>query len=99
MSLTVEGVQSLAALTRLSLSDEELELRRHEIERILAYVERLQRVDTSGIPEVESTVAEHAWRSDESWGCAAEVRENILKNFPDRVGDLLRVPAVFEQPK
>lgn len=89
----------LATLTRLSLNEEELERRRGEFERILAYVDRLQHVDTSGVPEMEASEDACVWREDASKLCAADVRERILGNFPDRTGDLLRVPAVFENPK
>ncbi len=99
MSLTKDDVARLAALARMEINDEEVENRREELERILAYVDRLQNVDTAGIPETDAFDEQRGWREDEPIACDASTRARILNNFPDRVGDLLRVPAVFEQPK
>jgi aspartyl-tRNA(Asn)/glutamyl-tRNA(Gln) amidotransferase subunit C len=99
MALTTEDVKRLAELARLELSDDELETRRGEIERILNYVDRLAKVDTAGVPETEGALLLQPLRADVSTETDQAVRELILSNFPDRLGDALRVPAVFEKPK
>ena len=99
MALTTEDVKRLAELARLELSEDEMENRRQEIERILNYVDRLAAVDTTGVPEAEGSALLQPLRADVSLGRDEAARELILSNFPDRLGDALRVPAVFEKPK
>ena len=99
MALTTEDVKGLAELARLELSDAEVETRRGELERILTYVDRLAAVDTTGVPEAEGSALLQPLRQDTSLGADEAARELILQNFPERTGDALRVPAVFEKPK
>ncbi len=105
MALTRDDVVKLCALARLAMDEREMEERRNDLDRILGYVDRLQKVDVSGVPEAErigQTKSEETfvvWREDEAIPCDAETRDRILSNFPDALGDALRVPAVFEHPK
>ena len=89
----------MAELARLELSEAELEKMRDELSRILQYVDRLASVDTKDVPEVESQGFVADEREDVAFSCDDLTREIILSNFPDRAGDALRVPAVFEKPK
>ncbi len=99
MPLSLDDVKRLADLTRLQLSDEELEMRRGELERVLEYVQRLARIDTTGIPEAEGLEDWSAWRQDDAQPSSVATRNQIIAAFPDRVQDALRVPAVFTAPK
>ncbi|MBM3204588.1 Asp-tRNA(Asn)/Glu-tRNA(Gln) amidotransferase subunit GatC [Candidatus Uhrbacteria bacterium] len=96
--LSTQDIDRLAELARLSLEKEEKEKLRSELGLILGYVDRLQKVDTAGVLE-GSMLPRLDLRADESLATNASVRERILVNFPDRMGDALRVPAVFEKPK
>ncbi|MSR84998.1 Asp-tRNA(Asn)/Glu-tRNA(Gln) amidotransferase subunit GatC [Candidatus Uhrbacteria bacterium] len=99
MKLDLKEVKRLAELARLASSDAELEKMRDELGRILEYVTRLSNIDTAGIPETESDLMMLPSREDEAFPCDEATRQFILSNFPDRAGDALRVPAVFEKPK
>jgi hypothetical protein len=48
--VTVETVDHVARLARLSLTDEERHLFARQLEEILAWAESLQALDTSGVP-------------------------------------------------
>ena len=48
--LTPAQVRHIAALARLKLSDEEVDRFTTELTSILSYVDKLQQVDTKGIP-------------------------------------------------
>lgn len=77
------------------------------LDRILGYVDRLAEVDltapsTDGlsVPETEAQpVGADRLRRDDPVPVDPEFRRAVLSNFPDRQGDLLRVPGVFEHPK
>lgn len=99
MALTREEVERLADLARLALTEEELANAEQELGRVLEYVGRLSDVDTSGIPETEPGQERATWRKDVAIPCDDYGRELIVSGFPERLGDLLKVPAVFENPK
>jgi aspartyl-tRNA(Asn)/glutamyl-tRNA(Gln) amidotransferase subunit C len=99
MALTKEEVAGLAKLARLELNPEEMEKRSQELDRILEYVARLADVDTKDIPETEGLGQAQPLRVDEPVLEEAATRNLIVGNFPDKTGDALRVPAVFENPK
>jgi aspartyl-tRNA(Asn)/glutamyl-tRNA(Gln) amidotransferase subunit C len=100
MALTREDVERLAALSRLSLSDEEMKRMESTLDPILEYVGRLSAVDVTDVPETEAVfVLSEELRQDEPVPVDDSFRRAVLSNFPDRQGDLLRVPGVFEKPK
>jgi aspartyl-tRNA(Asn)/glutamyl-tRNA(Gln) amidotransferase subunit C len=98
MSLTREDVLRLSQLTRISLSDAEVERASGELDRILGYIDRLGRVPTDGVPEVETTTDHRPLRADVTSNDTS-VHDAILKEFPDHLASALRVPAVFANPK
>ncbi len=95
MKITSEQVQHVAKLARLSLSDEEVAMFTGQMGDILAYVEKLNELNTDGIvPTSHAVPMENAFRDDvvrPSIGV-----ENALANAPDRVADFFRVPKVIE---
>ena len=99
MSLSRKEVETLAELARLQLSEQELVNAEKDLDSILGYVDRLQKIDTSGVLPHGITPTEIGWRPDAVFECDDATRELILANFPARRGDLLETPAVFEQPK
>lgn len=98
MSLSRDDVKRLADLARIRLSDEEMGRAETELDSILTYVDRLQQVETEGIPPHAPPVRS-GWREDVALPCDDATREQILANFPARKADLLQTPGVFEKPK
>jgi aspartyl-tRNA(Asn)/glutamyl-tRNA(Gln) amidotransferase subunit C len=98
MSLSRDDIKRLADLARLDLPADQAEKLRGELDRILGYVDRLQKIKTDGVAET-STVPQESLRSDVAFPVDEEERELILSDFPARVGDALQTPAVFEKPK
>lgn len=99
MALTQEEIARLAELARLEISPEENARAQKELERVLEYVGRLSKIDTAGVAETSGDAGQAPLRADEAVACDDVARELILSDFPDRAGDALRVPAVFEKPK
>lgn len=95
MSLTPEQVQHVAKLARLNLSDEEVATFTGQMADILAYVEKLNELNTDGVvPTSHAVPMENAFRADlvrPSIGV-----ENALANAPDRIEGFFRVPKVIE---
>jgi aspartyl-tRNA(Asn)/glutamyl-tRNA(Gln) amidotransferase subunit C len=95
MKITREQVEQVAVLARLELTDDETAMFTGQMDAILAYVEKLNELNTDGIiPTAHAVPMENAFRAD-------EVRPSIgvdsaLANAPDRVEDFFRVPKVIE---
>ena len=97
MKLTREEVEHLGRLARIALTDEEKERYATELSAILDYVEQLQEVDTTDVePTSQVTGLEDVYREDVAVPQSREVMKEIIEQFPDREGDLLKVPGVFE---
>lgn len=93
MSVTVKDVEYVAALARLSLSDREKELYTHQLNGILAYMEQLNRLDTSKVEPLEHvTDLADVMRDDAV--TPSLPREEALRNAPDRTEKFFRVPSV-----
>jgi aspartyl-tRNA(Asn)/glutamyl-tRNA(Gln) amidotransferase subunit C len=80
--LSRDDVLKLARLSRLKLSDEEVEKFRGELSDILEYVEVLNNVDTSGLePTSQVTGLKNVMRKDEIRDYGYKT-EDLLKNAP-----------------
>jgi len=97
VKLTIGEIEQIAVLARLELSDKEKKMYAEQLSVVLEYVDMLRAVDTSNVIETcQVTGLEDVYREDEPVACEPETREKLLALFPERAGDLLRVPAVFE---
>lgn len=95
MSVTKEDVRYIANLARLNLKEEEIDRYRHDMNRILGYMEQLNQVDTTTVAPLEHVYEPTtAYRPD-----VAETplpHADVLKNAPDADSDYFRVPRVIE---
>lgn len=93
--LSKEDILKLAALCKLELTEDQITKFQSELEAILAYVEQLQSVDVDGLePTNQVTGIINATRPDEVIEYAS--KEELLKNLPQREGDLIKVNRVLE---
>jgi aspartyl-tRNA(Asn)/glutamyl-tRNA(Gln) amidotransferase subunit C len=100
MRMPKEDVLAVANLARIGVAEDEIERIGDELGAVLGYVERLQSVDTTGVPEASALPIEAAgFRADEVNAASDLERELILGNFPASEGGFLKAPAVFEKPK
>jgi aspartyl-tRNA(Asn)/glutamyl-tRNA(Gln) amidotransferase subunit C len=103
--LSLEEVEHIAELARLSLSNAEKEMFRDQLSAILDYADMLNHLDTTGVPPTASTLplpahlaqaeVSHVLRRD-------QVRPSLptqdaLSNAPDAEADQFRVRAILEQ--
>jgi aspartyl-tRNA(Asn)/glutamyl-tRNA(Gln) amidotransferase subunit C len=91
-----EDVEHVAALARLGLSDDEIDLMQDQLNRILEAVGQLQSVDTSSVgPTAQVIEMENVMRDDVAR--PGLTREAALANAPVREGALLRTPVILEE--
>jgi aspartyl-tRNA(Asn)/glutamyl-tRNA(Gln) amidotransferase subunit C len=99
MTLSKEEIAHLAKLARLDLPEEKLEQMTKDFGAILEYVDRIQQVDVEGVEPFTMPAKSEGWRQDVAFETDEVARELILSNFPEKAGDLLAAPGVFETPK
>jgi aspartyl-tRNA(Asn)/glutamyl-tRNA(Gln) amidotransferase subunit C len=93
--LSRDDVLKLAALSKLTLSDEEVEKLRGELSRILDYVEVLNQVDVAGLePTYQVTGLKNVTRPDEIKDYGYEPRD-LLKNAPATQDNQFRVKRIL----
>jgi len=94
MALTPEEVRHVAQLAKLNLQPEEVELFTRQLNDILAYMEKLQQLDTSGVkPMAHVLPLANAFREDRVE--EALPRDSALKNAPAREEGAFLVPRVI----
>ena len=90
-----EDVEHLARLSRLALSDAEIERMREQLSGILAYIDTLRALDTAGVePTSHAVPVANVLRDDDVRPCLAQ--DEALANAPDRRDALFRVPRIIE---
>ena len=96
MSVTKEEIHYVAHLARLQLKDEEAESLKEDMNKILGYMEKLNKLDTSDIEPLEhvSDVTSLNFREDKAKEPISH--DDALKNAPDADSDYFRVPRVIE---
>ncbi|KAF0221290.1 MAG: aspartyl-tRNA(Asn)/glutamyl-tRNA (Gln) amidotransferase subunit [Geobacteraceae bacterium] len=95
MKITKAEVEHVARLARLELTEQEVETFTGQMDAILAYVDKLNGLETAGIiPTAHAVPMENAFRQDE---VAPSIGiDNALANAPDRADNFFRVPKVIE---
>ena len=95
MALTSDEVRHVALLTRIRLTEQEVELYRSQMDDILEHFQMLQELDTDQVtPTSHSVPLDTVMRDDETKPCLD--KEDVLSNAPRREGDYFRVKAVLE---
>ena len=84
-----------ARLARLQLSDEEATMFQAQLGQVLAYVEKLEKIDVSGVePMAHANPVMNVFRDDQprAWFTP----EEALANAPRQANQLFIVPKVIE---
>ena len=90
-----QDVEHVARLSRLALSDAELERMREQLSGILAYIDTLRALDTAGVePTSHAVPMVNVMRDDENRPCLPQ--DEALANAPERSGEYARVPKIIE---
>ena len=89
-------IEQVAELARLSLKPAEKAKLQKDLEKILAYVDELKKVDTEKVAPMSHVLdQENVFRPDEVR--PSEVRDPVLKHAPAREGNFFKVPKVIDQ--
>lgn len=94
MSISLDEVNRIAKLARLSFSDDEKQKLQHELSAILEYVDQLKQVEDKVVAEIHDPEALNLMRDD----VAEEIAdtEEFLAQAPSREGKFIKVKSILE---
>lgn len=95
MSVDIATVKRVARLSRIAVSDEELERMTGELNGILGFVEQLSEVDVSGV-EPMTSVTPITMRKREDVVSDGDKAADIVANAPNSDQNFFLVPKVVE---
>ena len=109
MKVTEQNVLYVAALANLELTDEERQRMLRDLNSILEYVNRLNELDTSGVPPMAQVLQgfeannsgdrlSTTMREDKLYGLRPSLpHDTALANAPESDGTFFLVPKVIER--
>ena len=96
MEIDAKMVEELAHLARLHFDDSEKESIRADLQKMVAFVEKLEKVDTAGVePLLFISDAANVFREDIVQGSVS--REEALLNSPVSDAVFFKVPTVIKK--
>lgn len=96
MAVTREMSQHVAKLARLSFGEEELEAFVSQLNEILQYVEKLNKLDTADVPPTSHMFFTKTPMREDTVRTAPSPAEEIRQNAPQRRDSFFVVPRVIE---
>jgi len=103
MLINKKTIEYLAELSRIELNPKKEEKLLSDLQSILGHFDELNEVNTDGVePLAGGTIEKNVFRNDETIDDKLQttnkekIRNNIIEAFPEKDGDYLKVPPVFE---
>jgi aspartyl-tRNA(Asn)/glutamyl-tRNA(Gln) amidotransferase subunit C len=91
--ITIKDVEHVAKLARLELTDNEKEMFTHQLGDVLAHVEKMNEVDTTGVEPMNHPLDfSNVMREDVK--IYENTREELMQNAPDIEGEFFKVPKI-----
>ena len=95
MTIDLKTVKKISKLSRISVDNEKAKKLENDLNSIFQFIEKLNQLDTSKSEPLTSVVdAKLQLRKDEIK--SKNIRDQILKNSPDKNKDFFVVPKVVE---
>lgn len=97
MDLNKDDLLQIAKLARLELEADKQTMYSAQLSTVFGYIDMLSQVDTDNVLETtQVTGLQDVVREDEVLDSSEEKRKKLLNLFPEKMGDLLKVDAVFD---
>lgn len=95
MTITDETIEYVGILAKLELSEKEKEQAKKDMSDMLAYVGKLNELDTDGVEPMSHTFNVHnVFREDVVTN--GDDQENMILNAPERKDGCYKVPKTFD---
>ena len=95
MPIDKNQVKKVAKLSRISLEDNKIDSLSRDLDSILTFVEKLNELDTKEIKTLKS-IADKTLEARNDIVDDGKIKDDILKNSPEKNEDFLIVPKVIE---
>ena len=93
--ISEDQVKKVAELARLKLDNNQVKHHAEQIEKILDYVNQLEKIDTNGVPCTTRAIeVVNVLRSDAN--NKFEDRDELLDLAPERENDFFKVPKIIK---
>ena len=95
MPIDKSQVKKVAKLSRISLEDNKIDSLSKDLDSILTFVEKLNELDTKEIKTLKS-IADKTLEARKDIVDDGKIKNDILKNSPEKNEDFFIVPKVIE---
>ena len=95
MTIDLKTVKHISKLSRISIEEEKAKKLTNDLNSIFKFIEKLNELDTSKTEPLTS-IAETTLKLRKDKIESKNIREDILKNSPDKNKDFFVVPKVVE---
>ena len=95
MGIDLKTVKHISKLSRISVDDEKAKKLEADLNSIFAFIEKLNELDTDNVEPLTS-IAETTLQLRKDEIKSSNIREQVLKNSPDKNKDFFVVPKVIE---
>ena len=96
MEVNNKLIQDIAKLSKLKFDDSAEEKMKSDLEKMLAFVDKLNEIDTEGIdPLIYMSEEVNVLREDKVTEVISQ--EDALKNAPEKDSDYFKVPTVLKK--
>ena len=93
--ISKEDVSKVAQLAKLKLNEEQIDNHANQIEKILDYINQLEKIDTTNVSCTTRAIEViNNFRSDSKE--TYKNRDDILNLAPEREGDFFKVPKIIK---
>ena len=94
--ITKDEVKKVAQLARLELNDTEINNHAEQLEKILGYIEQLEKIDTDNVPCTTRAIEViNVFRKDEKKN--SDCTEELLELGPSREDKYFKVPKIINE--
>lgn len=95
MKITREDIKHLAELSNFSVTEEDADSLKMDIENIISYISQIDKLDTEGVtPTFQCIEMQNVWRPDEILPQDAN-REELLALTKEEKDNQIKVPKVL----
>ena len=95
MSIDKETIKHISKLARISLDEKQVDNLSKDLSSIIKFIKKLNKLNTDDIKPLTSIIdASLKFRKDEI--LEGKIREQILKNSPEKTDEFFVVPKVVE---
>ena len=95
MSIDLKTVKHISKLSRISLDDKKAEKLASDLNAIFSFIEKLNELNTSKT-EALTSIAETTLKLRKDEIKSGNIRDEVLRNSPDKNKDFFVVPKVVE---